>query len=238
VIDCTDNIKTRYLLSDYCVIHNKRFIAGSVLRFEGQIFTDLCYRCLFPKIKEVTLNCDEAGVSAPMCGVIGSILADECVKMIIKKSEPSFLVFDGMSNTFNKFDVKRKNNCHVCINKDLPEEEGVMKGNAPKMVRIDPKYKISWSDALSDKNIVLVDVRNEIKYEMVHIKDSINIPCDKINGDLIKGMKKKVALICDKGISAGRVCEKLINEGANVFVVDGGLRKYKNEIDGSFPLDF
>lgn len=38
VLDCTDNVATRYLLNDACVILNKPLVSGAALRMEGQVF--------------------------------------------------------------------------------------------------------------------------------------------------------------------------------------------------------
>lgn len=37
IIDCTDNIATRYLLSDACVLAGKPIVSGSALRNDGQV---------------------------------------------------------------------------------------------------------------------------------------------------------------------------------------------------------
>lgn len=37
IIDATDNIATRYLLSDACVLAGKPIISGSALRNDGQV---------------------------------------------------------------------------------------------------------------------------------------------------------------------------------------------------------
>ena len=54
IIDATDNVATRYLLNDACVISGKPLISGSALRMDGQLTVynyknGPCYRCLFPK---------------------------------------------------------------------------------------------------------------------------------------------------------------------------------------------
>ena len=69
VVDATDNVATRYLLNDSCVILNKSLISGSALRFEGQLtvynYQDgPCYRCIFPlpPPAETVTNCGDGGV--------------------------------------------------------------------------------------------------------------------------------------------------------------------------------
>ena len=68
-MDCTDNVATRYLLNDACVLCKKPLISGSALRFEGQLtvynYDDgPCYRCLFPTPPppETVTNCSDGGV--------------------------------------------------------------------------------------------------------------------------------------------------------------------------------
>lgn len=74
VLDCTDNVVTRYLINDVCVLLNKPLVSASALRFEGQITLyhhkvkdneyGPCYRCLFkdPPPMEAQGNCSDEGV--------------------------------------------------------------------------------------------------------------------------------------------------------------------------------
>lgn len=53
VLDCTDNVATRYLLNDACVMSKKPLVSGSALQLEGQLTVynhkkGPCYRCIFP----------------------------------------------------------------------------------------------------------------------------------------------------------------------------------------------
>jgi molybdopterin/thiamine biosynthesis adenylyltransferase len=71
ILDCTDNVATRYLLNDACVLLNKPLVSGSALRFEGQLtvyhYGGPCYRCLFPQPPppNTVTNCSEGGVLGP-----------------------------------------------------------------------------------------------------------------------------------------------------------------------------
>lgn len=69
VIDATDNVATRYLLNDACVLSGKPLVSGSALRFEGHLSVfnynnGPCYRCIFPKPPppETVTNCGDGGV--------------------------------------------------------------------------------------------------------------------------------------------------------------------------------
>ena len=37
ILDCTDNVATRYLLSDSCVLAGKPLVSGGALRLDGQV---------------------------------------------------------------------------------------------------------------------------------------------------------------------------------------------------------
>ena len=69
VIDATDNVATRYLLNDACVMTGHPLVSGSALQLEGQLIVYIynngpCYRCLFPvpPPPETVTNCGDGGV--------------------------------------------------------------------------------------------------------------------------------------------------------------------------------
>lgn len=92
VCDCTDNVATRYLINDVCVLLNIPLVSGSALRWDGQLSvyhygSDCpCYRCLFPSPPDPNsvTNCNEGGVLGPIVGVIGSMQALEVMKIAAK----------------------------------------------------------------------------------------------------------------------------------------------------------
>lgn len=76
IIDGTDNVATRYLLNDACVLRNKPLVSGSALQMEGQLtvyhYRDgPCYRCLFPipPPPEAVTSCGDGGVLGAGIGV-------------------------------------------------------------------------------------------------------------------------------------------------------------------------
>lgn len=69
VIDGTDNVATRYLLNDACVMQGKPLVSGSALQWEGQLTVynyqgGPCYRCLLPvpPPPEAVTSCGDGGV--------------------------------------------------------------------------------------------------------------------------------------------------------------------------------
>eukprot|EP00823_Brevimastigomonas_motovehiculus_P005173 TRINITY_DN364_c1_g4_i1.p1 TRINITY_DN364_c1_g4~~TRINITY_DN364_c1_g4_i1.p1 ORF type:complete len:539 (+),score=96.55 TRINITY_DN364_c1_g4_i1:120-1736(+) len=88
VVDCTDNVATRYLINDACVLSGRCVVSGSALRLEGQVTVygyqgGPCYRCLFPEPPpaESVTNCSDGGVLGVVTGIIGSIQAMEVLRI-------------------------------------------------------------------------------------------------------------------------------------------------------------
>lgn len=93
IIDGCDNFLTRYIVNDACVRLNKPLVYGSILNFEGQVAVfnlngSQNLRDLFPEPpnSEDVPDCSENGVLATVPGIIGTMLANECLKIILKKS--------------------------------------------------------------------------------------------------------------------------------------------------------
>ncbi len=95
ILDATDSIETRYTINDTCVKLGKTFVYGSIHKFEGQVsvfnYKNLgpTYRCLFPleNHKNQFSSCQEAGVLGVLPGVIGTIQANEIIKIILGLGE-------------------------------------------------------------------------------------------------------------------------------------------------------
>ncbi|MGQ0504304.1 MAG: molybdopterin-synthase adenylyltransferase MoeB [Myxococcaceae bacterium] len=124
VIDGGDNVPTRYLLNDACVMQKKPNIHGSIFRFEGQVTTFIpyqgpCYRCLYPAPPPPDLapSCAEAGVLGILPGIVGLLQANEAIKLILGKGQPllgRLLTFDALATKFNELKLRRDPKCPVC----------------------------------------------------------------------------------------------------------------------------
>jgi sulfur-carrier protein adenylyltransferase/sulfurtransferase len=124
IVDGADNFPTRYLVNDAAVWHDIPLVHGSIFRFEGQatVFKPPegpCYRCLFPNPPppEFAPSCAEGGVLGVLPGVIGSLQANEAIKLALGIGEPligRLLMFDALSTTFTEVALRRDPDCPVC----------------------------------------------------------------------------------------------------------------------------
>lgn len=123
VLDCTDNVSIRNQLNTGCFSAKVPLVSGAAIRMEGQItvFTyqegEPCYRCLSRLFGENALTCVEAGVMAPLIGVIGSLQAMEAIKLLANYGKPAsgkIVMYDAMTCQFREMKLTRNPGCEVC----------------------------------------------------------------------------------------------------------------------------
>ncbi|EQB61387.1 adenylyltransferase and sulfurtransferase mocs3-like protein [Vairimorpha apis BRL 01] len=230
IIDCTDSIETRYILSDISKLHNKDFVCASVIRWEGHLYVfkknGPCYRCLYPEIKKIVTSCDENGIIGPICGFFGSLLGLEIIKCIIDINETKLIRFNGLNNSFNTFKLRNKQPYCVTCNKNLILKDNYLKLNCNSNIKIENIKEITWDEALK-KNYTIIDIRKNINFRMLRVKDSINIPLSELKDNILKIKKfNNVALVCKSGISSLQGCMILQNKQINSVSIKGGINEF------------
>jgi sulfur-carrier protein adenylyltransferase/sulfurtransferase len=128
VVDGSDNLVTRYLVSDACVRLGKPLVYAAVHRFEGQLAVfdagrrrgeSPCYRCLFPlpPERDAAPNCAEIGVLGVVPGVLGLLQANEACKLILGLGEvldQGLLSIDLLSLQFRRTRLRADPDCPAC----------------------------------------------------------------------------------------------------------------------------
>lgn len=126
VLDCTDNVAIRNQLNAGCFQHKTPLVSGAAIRMEGQISVFMyqdnepCYRCLSRLFGENALTCVEAGVMAPLVGVIGSLQAMEAIKVLARFGTPAagrLVMYDAMTCQFREMKLMRDPQCEVCASR-------------------------------------------------------------------------------------------------------------------------
>ncbi|XP_047522330.1 adenylyltransferase and sulfurtransferase MOCS3 [Pieris napi] len=142
ILDCSDNVPTRYLLSDVSVLTKIPLISGSALKMEGQLtvygyradknpsekdttYRGPCYRCVFPSPPpaESVGSCSANGVAGSVPGAIGALQSLEAIKYLVGQTKDKLLVerlllFDGEDMTFRTVKLRGRNlKCPICSDK-------------------------------------------------------------------------------------------------------------------------
>ncbi|CCM04692.1 uncharacterized protein FIBRA_06878 [Fibroporia radiculosa] len=131
ILDCTDNLPTRYLLSDTAVQLNRPLVSGAAQQFDGQLCIynlgpgqGPCFRCLFPKppAPEMAGSCEELGILGAVTGVIGTLQAMEAIKLItgLHDGRPTLLMYSALSALpFRNIKLRaRRPTCPSCGTED------------------------------------------------------------------------------------------------------------------------
>lgn len=124
IADCTDNYPSRYLINDACVLRGKPLVFGAMYQFEGQVSVfdaknGPCFRCQFPSPPPVGLvpTCSAGGVISPLPGIIGSIQANEVLKLLIGGGETltgKLFVTDTWNFRASVLNICKDENCPIC----------------------------------------------------------------------------------------------------------------------------
>jgi len=265
VLDCTDNVATRYLLSDACVILDKPLVSGSALRWEGQLTVynykgGPTYRCLYPQppAPESVTNCSDGGVIGPVVGIIACHQALETVK-ILSGIGTSFsgvmMVLDGLDGRIRNMKLRGRVEAEVskvtklvdyvqfCGAAATDKEAGVSILGSEDRVTVQQLAKVRSSD----EALKLVDVRSEPEMEICSIGNSVNVPLtdlqydgnwDKIKSKLNCDAGESVYVICRRG-NDSQIATTLLRKllpGCKIKDVIGGLHAWSKHIDHSFPV--
>lgn len=260
IADGTDNFPTRYLVNDVSVLLKIPNVYASIFRFEGQVtvfnYIDAHgnvgpnYRDLFPSPPPPGLvpSCAEGGVIGVLPGILGSLQANEVIKVITGVGDNlsgKLFLFDALNFETRTLNIEKDpENPLTGENPTLTElidyeqfcgvgmEKNVERENVKE---IDVKTLDNWLKR--GKDIQLIDVREPFEYEIANI-DAQLIP----QGDILEHVeeissKHKVVIHCRSGKRSADVIELLQDKYGfqNLYNLKGGILAWAEEIDQSLP---
>ncbi|MBI2077542.1 MAG: molybdopterin-synthase adenylyltransferase MoeB [Euryarchaeota archaeon] len=254
VVDGTDNFPTRYLVNDACVLLKKPNVYGSIFRFEGQLSVfwaekGPCYRCLYPSPPPPGLvpSCAEGGVLGVLPGIVGSLQANEVLKVLLGVGEPMIgrlLLFDALDMNFVTVKLAKNPKCPVCgpnpaITKLIDYEDfcgltPVTRTDSTNILPGDVKRKLDRKE-----EFVLLDVREPFEYEIAHIPGSTLVPMSEFQRretELEPHKSKEIVVYCHTGARSAQVANYLRRRGyPTVKNLVGGIAAWSDAVDPSIP---
>lgn len=260
IADGTDNFATRYLVNDACVLLGKVNVYASIYRFEGQasVFNyrnsdgsrGPNYRDLFPTPPPPGLvpSCAEGGVIGVLPGIMGSIQANEVIKVISGVGEPlvgRLFLFDAAS--FETRTVKVYKDRRNPLNGDAPTQTGLIdyqefcgvteqKKEEAAIKEID----VHAFDVLrrSGESFQLIDVREPYEYAIAQMEGEL-IPLKSISEFAHRIPKdRKVIVHCRSGVRSAKAIRELEEKFGfdNLYNLKGGILAWAKEIDTTTPV--
>ena len=256
ILDGTDNFATRYLVNDAAVLAHKPYVWGSIYRFEGQasVFWEdapngrgLNYRDLYPEAPPPGMvpSCAEGGVLGVLCASIGSIMATEAVKLITGIGESllgRLMVYDALDMTYRTIALRRDPaRTPVTELIDYDAFCGVVSDEGQAAAAGSTITATELRDLLdSGKEIELIDVREPVEWDIVHLPGAVLIPKDRIlSGEALSELpqNKPIVLHCKTGVRSAEALAALKKAGfSDATHLQGGVIAWAKQVDTSLPV--
>ena len=119
IIDGTDNFESKFLINDLSLKYKKFLVTGAISKFDGHIFTFDFVDKNTPSLRDFyqeevitdeILNCEYEGILGPVAGTIGTMLANEVLKKILKIGQNLngfILIIDLLNLSFRKVKLNK-----------------------------------------------------------------------------------------------------------------------------------
>ena len=259
VVDGTDNFPTRYLVNDACALLGKPNVYGSIFRFEGQASVfwaekGACYRCLYPEPPPPGLvpSCAEGGVLGVLPGIVGSIQANETIKIILGASGillNRLLLFDAWTMKFRELKLRKNPGCPLCG--DKPTIKALI--DYEEFCGMKPKTVVAAADAPVKSQITakeldamikrgddlqIIDVREPHEYDIARLPNTKLIPLKQVVSRAAEIDPSRTTVVhCKGGIRSATAITNLQAAGfkGKLINLQGGILAWSNDVDPSVP---
>ncbi|MBG6216544.1 adenylyltransferase/sulfurtransferase [Arthrobacter sp. CAN_A6] len=253
VVDGTDNFATRYLVNDAAAILGMPYVWGSILRFDGQVsvFWEKYgpgYRDLYPEAPPPgsVPSCAEGGVLGVLCAQIGSVMANEAIKLITGIGRTLLgrvLVFNALEMTWREVRVRRDSEALPITELvdyeafcGLPAAGGT--AEAVPTVTVAELSGLLRQRAAGEADFDLLDVREPGEHDVVRIDGAELVPKDRIlGGEYLPADDRPVYVHCKAGSRSADVVRYLTEQGyEQAFSVEGGILEWVRRIEPHKPV--
>lgn len=231
IVDGSDNFATRYLVNDTAIWLDKPLVYGALFKFEGQLsvfnYNDgPSYRCLFPEPPKAgsTANCNEVGVLGVVPGIIGSMMANEVIKII--------LGFDGvLSGKLLCYDARTARTVSIKVTRtnlalaDALLQKADIQNDYKNGPCSDEIREILASEISNPDKVQFIDVREVHEKPDFEALNCIRIPLKELTDHLDQiGPERHHILVCQTGVRSKTAVEILQNHNIdNCYSLKGGV---------------
>ncbi|MBI5218122.1 MAG: molybdopterin-synthase adenylyltransferase MoeB [Bacteroidia bacterium] len=207
IVEGSDNFPTRYLTNDACVLLKKPLVYGAVERFNGQL-TVFNYhngptlRCLCPNPPDPleTPSCSDVGIMGVMPGMIGTMQANEVIKIITgigNVLSGKLLLLDALNFKMDIVNFSRdEQHANITELKDYTDF-CISAANIKEITSDELNRKLE-----DGKDFQIIDVRDPEEYNNFDLKREL-IPLSEIpENNMLVSKEKPVVFVCNYGIKS------------------------------------
>lgn len=245
IIDGTDNFSTRYMINDACVLLHKPLVYGAISQYEGQVsvfrnrdIDDVNYRDIFPdppKDGEV-LNCAEAGVLGVLPGIIGTMMANETIKLITGIGEAltdQLFTYNALNNQVYILNLAAREGTRSLIPKDeaafLQIDYEWLCAVPVQEAEINPDL---FNSMIGNGSIDVIDVRELHEMPAVNEFHHIRIPLAQLADNTSMIRSDTVIAFCQSGkrsLQAAKILSGIFGDRKKVYSLRGGILEWKKQ---------
>jgi len=245
IFDGTDNFSTRYMINDACVLLNKPLVYGAISQFEGQVSVfkngnehDVNYRDIFPdppREGEV-LNCAEAGVIGVLPGIIGTMMANETIKLITGIGEPlinQLFTYNALNNQVYQLNLSARKETRLLIPKGeqaFLQTDYVWLCSSPvNQAEVDPA---AFNKMIANGNVDVIDVRELHETPGVNEFEHIRIPLAQLSDNISMVKSDNVIAFCQSGkrsLQAAKILSGIFGDSKKIYSLRGGIVEWKKQ---------
>lgn len=245
VADGTDNFSARYMISDACVLLKKPLAYAAISKFEGQLAIFNCsnninekpvnYRDLFPNppAENEVMNCAVAGVLGVLPGIIGSMQANEVIKLITGIGQPlinRLLTYNALSNQVYELSLTASDETKSSLPKDKDafmntDYDWACSSNHSLEVDVD-----QFNNLLKNSNATLIDVREVDETPLITEFEHLHIPLHQLNEKASSLKGDTFITFCQSGgrsMQAAKVLLDTFGTTKKIYSLKGGILNWK-----------
>jgi adenylyltransferase/sulfurtransferase len=233
------------MINDACVLLSKPLVYGAISQFEGQVSVfrnknsdDVNYRDIFPdppKDGEV-LNCAEAGVLGVLPGIIGTMMANETIKLITGIGEPlinQLWTFNALNNQVYQLSLSARIETRSLIPKNHSEflkTDYVWLCSSPvTKEEIDGE---AFNKLMEKGNVDVIDVREINEMPEANEFSNIKIPLAQLADSTSLIRSDTVITFCQTGkrsLQAAKILNGIFGDSKSIYSLKGGIVEWKKQ---------
>ena len=212
-------------------------VFGAIHQFDGQVSVfnfeqGPSYRCLFPEAPTESKNCSEAGVLGVLPGIIGTIQANETLKIVLEIGDVlsgKMLNINSLNYQTSILEFEKTDAVNISILSTYNNECTVSSESIEDSIDA-----LSLNEMRKTKpHLNILDVREYFEWDICHIQGASNIPMNLID-ECIDEISKTIptVVVCHHGVRSMNVIDYLKTKGyTNLINLEGGIHAWATEVD-------
>jgi molybdopterin/thiamine biosynthesis adenylyltransferase/rhodanese-related sulfurtransferase len=242
ILDGTDNLGSKYMINDACILSGKPVVFAAISQFEGQVavfnllhegIETANYRDVFP-IQTTSENespCNETGVLGVLPGIIGALQCNETIKVITGVGKPlvnSLLTYNALTNQVHEFSIQARKENRLLVPNDIGEFMGTIY-DQPCATQAQEQFELhagEFSSLINKELITVIDVREPYASHSPADFQHIRIPYRQLQEKLGTITGDTIVTFCEHGIislQAARLLKDAFGDEKRIFSLNKGI---------------